>query len=1126
VISIDPSDNADTTAVFTFKTKVAPDGAAPVGLTGPVATGITYTSAKIEWFTDEICDSRVEYGLGGVLDRSRVDARDVRKHLLSLTRLVLDTTYSYRVISVDPSDNADTTAVFTFKTKVAPDTMPPVITGGPIVTAKTYNSATVEWKTDEPSDSFVEYGLGKVLNSEEGEAADGIAHRIVLTNLQSDTPYTYRVRSVDPSDNPPTYSHVFRFRTFAAPDSLPPKIVMAPIIVSRTRHSAGVVWETDEPSDSFVAYGRDATYGQEVVYPEDVKKHGVKLTNLEPATTYHYQVRSIDPSGNGPTLSMGDLRFTTRGEPDFLSPKILTGPVAQSITHNSALVRWRTDEPSDSKLVYDADSTYGEEVVSPEHVREHVLNLTNLRASTLYHYRVTSVDPAGNPPTSSVDRTFITKAAPDTLAPKILKGPMVLSKTHDSATIVWITDELSDTFLEYGPTSAYGLEQVDARDVERHVVVLTKLTQSITYHYRAGSTDPSGNGPTLSMDFTFTTEEIPDVRPPVILTGPIVDLGEVTAVISWETDEQSTTGIVYGTSETFWIPGEQEMEVLPEYVREHGITITGLMSGVRYLYRVFSSDMAGNTVWSAMPGVSPKRAKMAKILQPPGWGGEFTTNSIADTQLPVILSGPGVTFKNDSQVTIDWETDERSDSVVEYAFDSGGAGKIVAGAEFPYREEWEEDLLDHAVTLTNLDPGVLIRYRVGSTDPSGNGATWSAEGVVQTDQLADTEAPVIVSGPEVLLRTDQSVVIGWDTDEPGDSVVEVGSDATYGGVRNALEDVTGHRITLTNLSPTTPYHYRVGTTDPSGNGPTWSGDMEFSTQAEPDGTAPLIVPDPEVVSKTDVTAVIAWTTDELADSYVKFGEDISYGFNVGSVEDVFHHRVELTNLQPRALYHYHVGSIDRSGNGPTESADATFMTDAEPDTTAPEAPSGLSAEFQENRVVLSWTANTEHDVLGYNVYRREETGEMGGFEAIVTIVSGVQYVDGGVIEEKQYGYKITAVDGSGNESMPSSEAVSVADSEVRVLPQVYALEPNFPNPFNSVTWVRYQLPCEGEVVLSIYNILGQRVRTLVESRQEEGFYHVVWDGRDGEGRAVGSGIYLVRIEAGPFVKVRKMALLK
>ena len=85
---------------------------------------------------------------------------------------------------------------------------------------------------------------------------------------------------------------------------------------------------------------------------------------------------------------------------------------------------------------------------------------------------------------------------------------------------------------------------------------------------------------------------------------------------------------------------------------------------------------------------------------------------------------------------------------------------------------------------------------------------------------------------------------------------------------------------------------------------------------------------------------------------------------------------------------------------------------------------------------------------------------------------------------------------------------------------------NFPNPFNPQTSITYALPEGVNVRVTIHNILGQRVRMLVDSYQEPGFKTVVWDGADESGRQVSSGLYFYRLEAGEFVAVRKMMKLQ
>ena len=100
------------------------------------------------------------------------------------------------------------------------------------------------------------------------------------------------------------------------------------------------------------------------------------------------------------------------------------------------------------------------------------------------------------------------------------------------------------------------------------------------------------------------------------------------------------------------------------------------------------------------------------------------------------------------------------------------------------------------------------------------------------------------------------------------------------------------------------------------------------------------------------------------------------------------------------------------------------------------------------------------------------------------------------------------------------------EEDLTQIPKEFDLRQNYPNPFNPTTVIQYALPKASQVKIQIYNILGQRVRDLVDERQEPGYKTAEWDGKDDNGTEVSSGIYFYRIVAGDFVKCKKMTLLK
>ena len=95
-----------------------------------------------------------------------------------------------------------------------------------------------------------------------------------------------------------------------------------------------------------------------------------------------------------------------------------------------------------------------------------------------------------------------------------------------------------------------------------------------------------------------------------------------------------------------------------------------------------------------------------------------------------------------------------------------------------------------------------------------------------------------------------------------------------------------------------------------------------------------------------------------------------------------------------------------------------------------------------------------------------------------------------------------------------------------VVPSQYTLHQNYPNPFNPVTTLRYELPEQTTVNITIYNMLGRQVRTIINQTQNAGYKSVIWDATNDYGKPVTAGIYLYQIQAVGFIQTKKMVLLK
>lgn len=106
------------------------------------------------------------------------------------------------------------------------------------------------------------------------------------------------------------------------------------------------------------------------------------------------------------------------------------------------------------------------------------------------------------------------------------------------------------------------------------------------------------------------------------------------------------------------------------------------------------------------------------------------------------------------------------------------------------------------------------------------------------------------------------------------------------------------------------------------------------------------------------------------------------------------------------------------------------------------------------------------------------------------------------------------------------EAIISAVREMGSVPAFFTIQQNYPNPFNPRTIIKFQIPQTEKIRLEIFNLLGQKVRTLINRQMLPGYYQVVWDGRNQVGENVATGVYIYRLQSEIYLQIRKMILLR
>jgi hypothetical protein len=229
---------------------------------------------------------------------------------------------------------------------------------------------------------------------------------------------------------------------------------------------------------------------------------------------------------------------------------------------------------------------------------------------------------------------------------------------------------------------------------------------------------------------------------------------------------------------------------------------------------------------------------------------------------------------------------------------------------------------------------------------------------------------------------------------------------------------------------------------------------------------------------------------------------------------------DSTAFEPIQWTHYFVSAHTTIPSVFYDSApDSGYSTD----NIAPGVPTGFQVSYAAAGNDLQWDPAPEADFQYHRIYRSESADFEPSPSLLVHATSGTAWTDpDGTWSDH---YKVATVDHAGNEG--PAAAPDVLSTAEDLVPTVFALGQNQPNPFNPATTILFDLPRSCRVDLRIYDVSGRLIRTLhADEPMPAGRRSAVWQAQDDSGRSVAAGVYYYRLKAGSHLQTRSMVLVK
>jgi photosystem II stability/assembly factor-like uncharacterized protein len=410
---------------------------------------------------------------------------------------------------------------------------------------------------------------------------------------------------------------------------------------------------------------------------------------------------------------------------------------------------------------------------------------------------------------------------------------------------------------------------------------------------------------------------------------------------------------------------------------------------------------------------------------------------------------------------------------------------------------------------TQLTDGTKYYYRVYAFNSAGNSGLSN-----------EVNATTIMKAPTNLtaqIVNNSQVSLNWVDNSESETAYSIERKQGQSGQFQLITDVNSNSTSYIDqtVSPGQQYFYRVRGFNANTN-------SAFSNEAD----VSIIASGPSSPTNLAATASsssqinLTWQDNANDESGYKIDRRLTTtapwvtiattNSNVTSYSD--------TQLIDGTKYFYRVYAFNSNGN-------SNFSNDVNAITTM-NAPTNLVLQVVGNsQVSLSWNDNSQSET-GYTVERK--ISQSGQFTKLTDVNSNItSYTDASVVSGQQYFYRVRGFNSNTTSSYSNEVNVTITSiADEGIIPKDFALYQNYPNPFNPTTTIKFAVPSESNVNISIYDINGNKITTILNSLKSPGFYTTSWNGKNSNDDNVTSGIYFYTIKAQNFTQTRKMLLIK